>query len=69
MKLRDQLSKKEDVYFTNVFEGAVVRHSKKDGYFVKFKGKSEFSQVHSSEVVFDALSENNEISKKEYDDF
>ena len=69
MKLIQKLSKVDELYFTNDFEDAVIWYSKKDGYFVKFKGKSEFPQVHSSQIVFDGLCDNNEISKKEYEDF
>jgi len=69
MGFRANLNEKEDFYFTNYFEDAVLWHSKKDGYFVKFKGKTEFSLIHSSKVVIDGLCDRVEITKKECDQY
>jgi hypothetical protein len=51
MGFSPNLIEKEDFYFTNYFEDPVLREHKKDVYFVKFKGKTDFSQIHSSKVV------------------
>lgn len=59
-------------FLLNDYEDAVVRFEERDGqnvWFLKFKGEKEFQVDRSHRLVVDAILENAQITKEEYDAF
>ena len=68
LEFREKLLTKT-VFFKNTFEEAVIKSVPGEGFFVKFKGHTEFKAKDRSEVVTEGILEYNEITEKTYNDF
>ncbi|WP_426292009.1 hypothetical protein ACN9ML_18415 [Dyadobacter endophyticus] len=59
-------------FLLNDYEDAVVRFEEQDGqnvWYLKFKGEKEFQVERSHRLVADAILENVQITKEEYEAF
>ena len=66
------LLSKQDCYFVNSYEKAMIRSILKDGkirYFVKFKGEEEFEAKEGNGVVAEGIREHTTITKEEYENY
>ena len=60
------------MYFKNDYEQAVIRsvpYPNFTMFVIKFKGQKEFVAKKGSSVIVDVLTEQNRITKEEYDNF
>jgi hypothetical protein len=69
-KIRPRIGK-QDIYLLNTFDGCVLKIpiQPEVKYAMKFKGGTEYRVEPSANIVYDTLSEANEITKEEYEKY
>ena len=66
-KFLKKFKKGKALYFKYDFENVVVRwEPSTNNYYVKFKGEYEFLAKQGSNIIYEAVQEQNEITESDY---
>lgn len=65
----DQKLIKQTVYLLNEHEGIVIRSEPNGDFFAKIKGYKEYKIDHDTDTVYEAILDQKEITKEEYEKY